>query len=241
MLYFPYMESKKSTVFLFSLLAILSAVIIVSMFMTSNGGRIDPAKLFANDSTARVDQTAIPRVSASDHARGAQNPKITWVEYGDFECPFCKQQHDEFKKLLAAYPNDVQIVFRHFPLDIHPGAVPKAIAAECAAKLGGETAFWRYHDMLYDRANIDGTGVEEDQLPVFAQELGLNVQSFIECQANPDTARRVQGDVITGRAATVEATPTSIIINEQNQAVIVPGAVQFEQMEEIMNYFNSEL
>lgn len=89
----------------------------------------------------------IPAVTSSDHVIGAKNPKVTLVEYGDFQCPYCVQYAPTIKQALQAYPDTVALVFRNFPLEsIHPYALPLAEGAECANEQG---KYWDFHDAAY--------------------------------------------------------------------------------------------
>ncbi len=87
---------------------------------------------------------------ASDWIIGPEDARITIVEYADFQCPFCSEASTILKDIQEKYPEDVRIVYRHFPLvSIHDKATLAAQAAE-AAGLQGADAFWSMHDMLYD-------------------------------------------------------------------------------------------
>lgn len=95
--------------------------------------------------------TAVPEVRKDDHVRGAKNPKVYLVEYSDFQCPFCLRFHPSLKQALDEYKDKVALVYRHFPLEsIHPSARPLAEGSECAAELGGENAFWEFHDKVFE-------------------------------------------------------------------------------------------
>ena len=95
-------------------------------------------------------KTNVKAVSAKDHIRGNKNAKVTFIEYSDLECPFCKKHHKTMEELTAKYADRVQFVFRQFPLDqLHPNARAKAEASECANELGGEKVFWKYLDMMF--------------------------------------------------------------------------------------------
>jgi len=91
----------------------------------------------------------MPPVTASDHARGPEDARITLVQYGDFECPFGLQIHQIGQEMREAFPDDIRLVFRHFPLRYHANALHAAIAAEAVARASGEDAFWTYHDRLF--------------------------------------------------------------------------------------------
>ncbi|MET0534010.1 MAG: thioredoxin domain-containing protein, partial [Steroidobacter sp.] len=88
---------------------------------------------------------AVP-VAAVDHQLGPDHAPVTIVEYGDFECPTCKQAAPALKLLLQHFPEEVRLVFRHFPLEsVHPHAL---MAAEVAEVAGAQGKFWEMHDLL---------------------------------------------------------------------------------------------
>lgn len=89
-------------------------------------------------------------VDDTDHIIGSKDAEIIIIEYSDTECPFCKRYHEAMHQAVDAYDGKVAWVYRHFPLtSIHPLAQPGAIAAECAATLGGNDMFWKYLDALF--------------------------------------------------------------------------------------------
>src|SRR3979490_2569874 len=92
-------------------------------------------------------ELAVP-VSAVDHALGASHAPVTVVEYGDFECPNCKQAAPAVKLLFEEFVGRIRLVYRHFPLEeVHPHALRAAEAAECG---GAQGKFWPMHDLLFD-------------------------------------------------------------------------------------------
>lgn len=233
---------KPNVILLFGLLGIVAIVIVFTMFARSQGNSSNVKKFLqnmgGNSTTGLVNQATqagVPRITALDHARGAADPSVVWIEYGDFECPFCKRYHSELQQLLAAYPDDVQVVFRHFPLDAHTNAHEKAVASECAAELGGEEAFWAYHDMLYDRANSSGLGISLEDLPDFAVELGLSREAFESCLVSGRHDGRINSDLTTAQVAGVSGTPTTVIIAPDGTGSFVPGVIEFTQMQEVMD------
>src|SRR5882762_1435848 len=98
-------------------------------------------------------ELAVP-VSAVDHALGASHAPVRVVEYGDFECPNCKQAAPAVKLLLERFAGRVRLVYRHFPLEeVHPHALHAALAAEVAA---GQGKFWPMLDLLRYDAEMEG-------------------------------------------------------------------------------------
>lgn len=79
---------------------------------------------------------AVP-VGAADHVIGPDHAPITVVEYGDFECPNCKQASPAVKLLMERFPERVRFIYRHFPQEtLHPHALRAAETAECASAQG---------------------------------------------------------------------------------------------------------
>ena len=96
-------------------------------------------------------------VSERDHVLGPATAPVTLVEYGDYECPFCRAAHASVEQVRQAMGNDLRFVFRHFPLSqIHPHAYQAAEAAEAA---GAQGRFWEMHHLLF--ANQDRLGLRD--------------------------------------------------------------------------------
>ncbi|MCH8031293.1 MAG: thioredoxin domain-containing protein, partial [Bacteroidetes bacterium] len=87
-----------------------------------------------------------PPITDRDHIRGPEDAEITLLQYGDFECPQSRQVHVMVRGLMKAYSGKVRLVFRHFPVRIHPNALAAAETAEAA---GAQGAFWAMHDRLF--------------------------------------------------------------------------------------------
>jgi len=176
----------------------------------------------------------IPPVTEEDHLFGNPEAEIILVEYSDFECPFCKGFHLTMKQVLAEYGDKVAWVYRHFPLDFHANAQKEAEASECAAELGGNQVFWDYADALYERTEGDGTGFALDQLTPLAVELGLNGNSFKECLDSGRYSQKVSDHMAGGQAAGIGGTPGTIVLAKDGTTDIIPGALPFESVKEIV-------
>jgi hypothetical protein len=96
-----------------------------------------------------------------DHIIGNPNAPIVMVEYSDLECPFCKKFGVTAKKIVDESNGQVAWVYRHWI--VHPGALPKAGAAECVAKIKGNDAFWKYIDLVFGlvKTEEDVSGIEK--------------------------------------------------------------------------------
>ena len=110
----------------------------------------DVRKLIAEVNSGKVTTAykgEITAVTANDHILGDINAPVVIVEYADLECPFCKRFSGVMKQIVAESNGQVAWVYRHWV--VHPGALPKAGAAECVAKLQGNDAFWKYIDLVF--------------------------------------------------------------------------------------------
>lgn len=174
--------------------------------------------------------TKKPEVTTDDHFRGNKNAKVVLVEYSDIECPFCKRFHPTMQQVITDYGDKVKWVYRHFPLSFHANAQKEAEATECAAKLGGNDAFWKYTDKIFERTTSNGTGFALDQLVPLAKEIGLNESKFKTCLDTNEFAQKVKDQITAGTAEGVTGTPGTIIINAKGNTQLVPGALPYEQI-----------
>jgi len=89
-------------------------------------------------------------------SEGANNPKVNIVEFSDFQCPYCIRAIPTIKQILSAYPNDVRLYFKQFPLsNLHPFAEKAAEASLCALDQG-QDKFWKFHNKLFDLQSQTG-------------------------------------------------------------------------------------
>ena len=143
---------------------------------------------------------AIP-VTAIDHSLGPEHAPITVVEYGDFECPTCKQAAPSLKLLLSRFPGQVRLVFRHFPLEeVHPHALCAAEAAEVA---GAQGKFWQMHDLLF----ANQLHLKPNQLHGYAQQLDLDMARYTAEMDDEIYRQRIREHIDSGRRSGVRGTP----------------------------------
>src|SRR4051812_25694035 len=152
-------------------------------------------------SEERKTQLAVP-VEPIDHVLGATHAQVTIVEYGDFECPNCKQAVPALKLLTERHAGRLRLVWRHFPLEeVHPHALQAALAAEAAA---GQGKFWPMHDLLFENQRH----LKAPQLRSYAERLELDMVRYDADMADTVYLQRVREDIESGRASGVRATPT---------------------------------
>lgn len=97
-----------------------------------------------------------------DYIVGNPDASVVVVEYSDLECPYCKRFGETMKEIVAESNGEVAWVYRHWV--VHPGALPKAGAADCVAKLKGNDAFWKYVDLVFGLMKTADDTTETDNL-----------------------------------------------------------------------------
>ena len=152
--------------------------------------------------------TLRPPVNDRDQQTGNLDSRLTLVEYGDYQCPYCRRAHPLVTRLLKEFGGELKFVFRHFPLrEIHAQAVTAALSAEAAARQG---KFWEMHDLLFE--NQDRFR-EKTVFLDLAEELGLHLSRFIIDRRDAKLATKVDQDFDSGIYSGVSRTPT-FFLNE---------------------------
>lgn len=140
---------------------------------------------------------------------GAEQPKLTLVEFSDFQCPSCKFYEPVVKSLVEKYPNDLAVVYRHFPLPVHNMAIIAAKASEAAAIQG---KFWEYSEVLFQNQ----PNFSESELIQYASDLGLNVEQFSADLNSKEVIEIVNNDYKVASDLNLPGTPTFFVVYDGN-------------------------
>jgi cyclophilin family peptidyl-prolyl cis-trans isomerase/protein-disulfide isomerase len=163
-------------------------------------------------------ESLFPSVSSSDWSRGSADASITILEYADFQCPGCSQLEPVLKKLEEAYPKNLRIVFRHFPLEsVHDKA---AISSQAAEAAGLQGKFWEMHDLLYThQAEWSSLTVDQfqDWVVARAKDLGLNVDQFKSDMLSQPIVDKIQQAWEHNSSIGMPGTPFLLINNQVYQ------------------------
>ncbi|MEO7425527.1 MAG: thioredoxin domain-containing protein [Fibrobacteria bacterium] len=183
-----------------SILKLLTAMQEKNEFMAMRMGWRPPA-----DTTPK----SIPIGNAP--VQGPAGARLTIIEFSDLQCPYCAQSAPILDSIAHAYPNDVKIVFKHFPLSFHPQSRPAAAAAIAAGKQGKFFEF-RYKVAPHFRELNDSVYL------AVAKEIGLNLGQFKKDMAlTPEVTRILEADMDLGRKIGVEGTPTIFVNGRLSQ------------------------
>lgn len=147
---------------------------------------------------------------------GRADAPVTLVVFSDYQCPYCRVQADQLRTLRQSYPDDISVVYRHFPLPSHPHAVAAARASECA---GLQHRFEEYHNALFARQESIGMFPWAD----FAKSAGIpDRDAFLQCIQSPPVAvaAAVDRDLRAGQRLEVSGTPTLLINGRRFQGAV---------------------
>ncbi len=199
----------KTKLFVPAAIVIASLVISGTIFFSQNRG--GTANIGGSVKTGGQTQ----KVSEDNDAfLGPKNAKVALVEFSDFQCPFCRRFWKETLPQLKKNFIDtgkIKFVYRDFPLDFHPSAMPAAQAAECAGEQG---KFWEFHDKIFQEQDRRGTGTVQfnvSDIKKWAAELGLGPDKFNNCLDSGKYEEEVKKDYADGSGYGVSGTPTVFV------------------------------
>ena len=145
---------------------------------------------------------------------GASKPKLTIVEYSDYQCHHCQRGHTELRKLVSEHPAKLRLVHRHYPLDqacnellkrpFHEHACKYAVLAECAGEQG---RFWEANDFLF----AQGRRKEAVTAPELAAAIDLEAKALRACAKTTKPLATVTADLAEGRKLRIRGTPTYVV------------------------------
>jgi protein-disulfide isomerase len=201
---------------------IIFVVVVVGIF----GGIIWIGK--SNNTSSFTGDAAhiINAAPIADHVLGVKSEKVTFIEYGDYQCPGCAALYRPVHDLVTKYSDKITFVFRHMPLtSLHPNALAAATAAEAAGLQG---KYYEMHDMLYQsQASWKEASVSQrsEIFQNYASQLGLDVNKFKSDLSSKDITEKINRDISTGKNQfNVDSTPTFILDGKKVDANIATDA-----------------
>ncbi|MEN4013701.1 MAG: peptidylprolyl isomerase [Chloroflexota bacterium] len=165
----------------------------------------------------------LPPISADDWSRGPDNARLTILEYSDFQCPYCSLAGQLIGDFAEANPDQVRVVFRHFPLASHDKAQLAAQAAEAAGLQG---KFWEMHNLLFEETNWQTwTNQSKADFEKWVVEQAATIQldatRFSRELNSEAVVRKVEGAFQNGVEMGLQGTP-SLFIFIDGELVFVP-------------------
>jgi len=164
---------------------------------------------------------------------GTPGAPVVLVAFSDFECPVCKGEATMLRQnLLSAYPTQVRLYLKDFPLDsIHPWARPAAIAGRCVFRQNA-SSFWSYYDWIYaHQAEITAPNLKDKVMEWAKGDKDIDVLQLGRCMDTKATEAEVDKNVAEGRALDINATPT-LFVNGRR----IPQAIDWTNLRGIIDY-----
>ncbi len=194
---------------------IIASAILIGLYAFGNNSSykkdfIDPDSIYSGKEFTK-----------EEFLNGSGNKKVVLLEYSDLECPFCKKLHAEtMPEIYKNYGNDIDIVFRHFPLPFHQKAKSEAVAALCARDLGGTLAYKKYISEIF-KTTQGNDSLDPNDLPKIAETLSLDKQKFITCITDPVSIENkmniINSDLEDGAILGVNGTPSVFVLIKEGQ------------------------
>ena len=205
------------------LLAIAFGLYVLKIYKEIESGE---KKVYKEHQTAQqkavLDQINKLAEGSNNYWIGTTTPKVTIVEFSDFECPICAESFPKIRGLSLKYKNDIKIVYRNFP--INEFSIELATGARCA---GVQNKFWLMHDKLFQNQGRINT---REELITLAKSIGLNTNQFQSCLNSEQQKTYIQKDFTDGTTLGVNGTPTWFINGNK-----IAGNLPIETWEEIIN------
>lgn len=140
-------------------------------------------------------------IKSDDHIQGPENARIELIEYGDYQCPYCREAYFRIKEVQKQFGNDLRFAFRNFPItSMHQFSLHAALAAEAA---GAQDKFWEMHDKLYENQEY----LEDTFLLEYAGELGLDTDRFKKDFSDQRYYQKIKDDYESGIKMGINGTP----------------------------------
>jgi protein-disulfide isomerase len=146
----------------------------------------------------------------SSPVKGKKDARVTVVVFSDYQCPYCSKLEPTLNQVMAAYPNDVKMVFKDFPLSFHQHAKNAAKAARAAGEQG---KFWEMHDLIFENYNQLNDNIYKD----LAVKLQLNEAKFLADFNSNKYDNLIQQDITLGQNSGVGGTPTLFMNGKRMQ------------------------
>jgi protein-disulfide isomerase len=167
-------------------------------------------------------------IAGASHTKGSEAAPVTIVEFSDFQCPACRGAQSLVSSVAEQYPDQVRLVFRHFPLDsIHPNA---RRAAEAAVAMESFGKFWEYNAVLFDNQDQWEGAASTEELDVFLKKFATDLQveeaSFSAKLAEESAGQVVSSDVRLANELGLNSTPTFFVNGNQVSAQQLSQAVE---------------
>lgn len=185
---------------------IVTIALIVGGVLLMTRGTTSGKKAISSEILVPAHEYIAGGIENGNYLSANSSPKVTLVEFGDYQCPACIEYHPFVKRLLTDFSGQINYVFRNYPLSQHANAPISAYAAEAAGLQG---KYWQMHDKIYESTGEWVASTDAKSIFIgYAGVLGLDVKKFTSDIDSNDVKNKVQADTNDGNLVKLDATPT---------------------------------
>ena len=228
---------SKKNLWMYSTFILIAVVIIGGVLFFSGNSTTSTGSPTTGLVTASIDDDAV---------LGNENAQVTIIEFSDYQCVYCRKFWTEtLPSIKSQYINTgkVKMVFRDLPLpSLHPMAQASAEAAESVRELGGDEAYFKYHDKMFSEQNILDSGSASGpvtktvtytnaDLKKWASELGYDISASLD---SGKYSSEVQKDARDAQAAGITGTPYFVIVGSDGKGTALSGAQPFSAFKQVI-------
>lgn len=192
----------------------LITIVFFAFYLRKTAPPIIPIQNNANSQNSVASPVSLlkPTVSIADPTIGPSTAQLTIVEFADYRCTHCNTVNIELKKILAAYPTQVRLVWKDFPItSLDETAMQPFEAARCAEK---QNKFWQFHDAIFSNQ----TDFNTEKITSIAQSLNLDMTQFQNCLDTGETKPLIAKGLEEGQSLKIDGTPYFFFNGEKYNA-----------------------
>lgn len=143
--------------------------------------------------------------------------EITWVEYSDLECPFCKRLHQSWtiEEVIESYDWKVNFVFKQFPLDFHPQALMESEALLCAWDLAWSDKYYEFVNKIFDNSKVNWNSYTKESISDLGDSIWIDKSKLLSCIESGKFKQRAQDEMAEWQTFGITWTPWNVLINNK--------------------------
>jgi protein-disulfide isomerase len=169
--------------------------------------------------------------------KGSEKAKVVMEIFSDFQCPFCKRVEDQVKQVEKNYGDKVRIVWRHKPLPMHQDAPLASEASQEVFKQKGRDAFWKFHDLLFDKQGAPDA-LKRPALESYAEQAGVDMTKFKKALDDHAHKAFVDSESAVADKAQISGTPAFVIGSVEKGQIngyFISGAQPYPKFKKVID------
>lgn len=196
------------------------------LFGTPSGTQASPENEAPTGSTS-INSDVVAQLKNNAALLGDAQAPISWIEFSDLECPYCKQMKESgvYENMTSKYPGKINYMFKHFPLNIHPGSAKKHELLECMREQQGDEAYFALKDSIFDKNGYNAPTTLESSKDL-AVELWADAVLLETCLSEGTQEQKILSSIADAQNYfQISGTPTTVLLNNATgEYKVISGA-----------------